>query len=173
MGWMFVPLTEYHGGGAAATVEPLHDHRDHYQRMLEGNLGAGVQACYRGPRLFDTDETRAMVADQVRWFREHRAILESDIDHRASRRADGRGLDWILHVNPELEESGMLLVYTVLDERVRETIEVDLYYTGIESEAAVRGAQGERELALDRQYRISLPVDVPAGGMSWYAMSGE
>ena len=23
MGWMFVPLTEYHGGGAAATIEPL------------------------------------------------------------------------------------------------------------------------------------------------------
>ena len=25
MGWMFVPLTEYHGGGAAATIEPLKD----------------------------------------------------------------------------------------------------------------------------------------------------
>ncbi len=26
MGWMFVPLVQYHGGGAAATIEPLKDH---------------------------------------------------------------------------------------------------------------------------------------------------
>ena len=53
MGWMFVPLTEYQGGGAAATIEPLDQHLDHYQRMLDSNLALGVQACYRGPRLFD------------------------------------------------------------------------------------------------------------------------
>ena len=51
---MFVPLTQYHGGGAAATVEPLDQHLEHYTAMLAGNLGAGVQACYRGPRLYDT-----------------------------------------------------------------------------------------------------------------------
>ena len=31
MGWMFVPLTQYHGGGAAATIEPFCDHLDHYE----------------------------------------------------------------------------------------------------------------------------------------------
>ena len=31
MGWMMVPLTEYHGGGAAATIEPLHEHLAHYE----------------------------------------------------------------------------------------------------------------------------------------------
>ena len=46
MGWMFVPLTEYHGGGAAATIEPLHEHRDHYGRRLANLWGAGVQACF-------------------------------------------------------------------------------------------------------------------------------
>ena len=34
-GWMFVPLTEYHGGGAAATLEPLREHLDAY----EGQIG--------------------------------------------------------------------------------------------------------------------------------------
>ena len=49
MGWMFVPLTQYHGGGAAATIEPLREHLDHYGRMLSSNLALGAQACYRGP----------------------------------------------------------------------------------------------------------------------------
>ena len=50
MGWMFVPLSEYHGGGPDATIEPLRQHLDHYKRMLHANLGMGVQAHYRGPR---------------------------------------------------------------------------------------------------------------------------
>ncbi|MCK5942607.1 MAG: alpha-galactosidase, partial [Planctomycetes bacterium] len=58
MGWMFVPLTQYHGGGAAATIEPLSEHLDHYRRMFESNLGYGAQACWRGPRLYDGDATR-------------------------------------------------------------------------------------------------------------------
>ena len=59
MGWMFVPLTEYQGGGAAATIEPLKDHLPHYGQRMANLFGAGVQACYRGPRLYDAEETRA------------------------------------------------------------------------------------------------------------------
>ena len=72
MGWMFVPLTQYQGGGAAATIEPLDEHLDHYERMLVSNLALGVQACYRGPRLYDTDRTKAMVKGWVCWFKAHR-----------------------------------------------------------------------------------------------------
>src|SRR5690606_36701486 len=88
MGWMFVPLTEYHGGGAAATVEPLDEHLDHYEKIMMSNFALGVQACYRGPRLYDTDRTRAMVQRAVAWYKQYRDILESDIIH--GRRADGR-----------------------------------------------------------------------------------
>ena len=69
MGWMHVPLAEYHGGGAAATIEPLHEHIEHYRQMLLSNLGMGVQAHYRGPRIYDTDKTRAMVKSTVDWFK--------------------------------------------------------------------------------------------------------
>ena len=58
MGWMFVPLVEYQGGGAAATLEPLAEHLDAYEAHLAQNFLSGVQACYRGPRLYDTEETR-------------------------------------------------------------------------------------------------------------------
>ena len=58
MGWTFVPLTEYHGGGKAATLEPLSEHLEDYRAHMVQNYGSGVQACYRGPRLYDTEETR-------------------------------------------------------------------------------------------------------------------
>src|SRR4029079_7971804 len=61
MGWMIVPLVEYQGGGPAATIEPLKEHLPDYERHLANNLGYGVQACYRGPRLYDSEETKALV----------------------------------------------------------------------------------------------------------------
>ena len=45
MGWTFTPLTEYHGGGAAATLEPLSEHLHEYQSHLWQNFGSGVQSC--------------------------------------------------------------------------------------------------------------------------------
>ncbi|MBN1125385.1 MAG: hypothetical protein JXA82_10280, partial [Sedimentisphaerales bacterium] len=86
MGWMFVPLTQYHGGGAAATIEPLNEHLDAYGAHLANNFGAGVQACYRGPRLYDTDATKAVVKKWVDFYKKYRPILDSDIIHL--RRAD-------------------------------------------------------------------------------------
>ena len=91
MGWMFVPLVQYQGGGAAATIEPLREHLDDYDLHLMNNLGFGAQACYRGSRLYDSPETKAVVIKRVQWFKQYRAILESDLIH--VRRADGRNLD--------------------------------------------------------------------------------
>jgi len=169
MGWMFVPLTEYHGGGEAATIEPLHEHLDHYQNMLQSNLGLGVQACYRGPRLYDTAETRAMVKAQVDWFKAHRDILESDMIH--GRRADGRDVDWMLHVNPALAESGMLVAFNPLDEDVTRTLTVNLYYTGIANAAAVCGADKvSKRIALNRDHTVTLEVSISAGGFGWWVI---
>lgn len=167
MGWMFVPLTEYHGGGAAATIEPLNEHLDHYERMITANLGLGVQACYRGPRLFDTDRTKQMVAKWVDWYKQYRDILESDIIH--GRRADARGLDWMLNVNPRLENKGLLSVFNPLNETIETTIEVDLYYTGIKEEAVVllQGENPQRH-TLGRDDTIELPVRIAPQGYAWY-----
>jgi hypothetical protein len=169
MGWMFVPLTEYQGGGAAATIEPLDEHLDHYERMLVSNLACGVQACYRGPRLYDTQRTREMVKRWVTWFKAHRDILESDLIH--GRRADARDVDWMLHVNPGLAEKGLLVVFNPLEEPVRRTLHVNLYYTGLKETARVTSAEGqERSLPLARDYTIDLPVEVPPQAMSWFVI---
>lgn len=169
MGWMFVPLTQYHGGGAAATIEPLSQHIDHYERMLQSNLALGVQAVYRGTRLYDSPQVRDMVRRWTDWYREHRDILESDLVH--GRRADGRDLDWMLHVNPRLPTKGLLAVFNPLEVKVTRTLEPTLYYTGLEERVAVIDESGTRaEHTLDRDRRIQLVVTVPARGMRWFLL---
>ena len=169
MGWMFVPLTQYHGGGSAATIEPLDEHRDHYERMMNSNLGLGVQACYRGPRLFDTDRTKELVKEWVVWFKAYRDILESDVIH--GRRADGRDIDWMMHVNPALEDRGMLVAYNPLDREVTKPIRLDLYYTGLQDVAAISLQDRSTETyKLARDYTVDLDVSVPANGMNWYVI---
>ncbi|MBN2312054.1 MAG: alpha-galactosidase [Candidatus Hydrogenedentes bacterium] len=169
MGWMFVPLTEYHGGGAAATIEPLDEHLDHYERMLYSNLAMGVQACYRGPRLYDTERTKAMVSQWVAWFKKYRAILESDLIH--GRRADGRDLDWMLHVNPRLEHKGMLVVFNPLNEPVERTLRIPLYYTGLEDSARIREREAPPQtVPLARDYSVALDVAVDAHAFTWFVI---
>ena len=161
MGWMFVPLSEYHGGGAAATIEPLSEHLDHYESMLAGNLGFGVQACYRGPRIYDTDATRDAVRVWVDWYKRYRDILESDVIH--GRRADGRKLDWMLHVNPKLREHrGMLIVHNPGTNEQTTTLDIDVYYTGLKGQATVMDSAGTKTtVAIDAQSQLQLGVTVP------------
>ncbi len=114
MGWMFVPLTQYHGGGAAATIEPLKDHLPHYEARLADLFGAGVQACYRGPRIYDTEETKAVVKKWISFYKAHREVLDADIVHL--RRPDGREWDGFVHVNPQGREKGLAVFYNPLSE---------------------------------------------------------
>lgn len=167
MGWMFVPLTQYHGGGAAATIEPLDKHCDHYEIMMRSNLGLGVQACYRGPRLYDTEKTKTMVKNTVAWFKKHRAILESDLIH--GRRADGIDIDWMLHVNPKLKEKAFLSVYNPTDQELTKTILIPLYYSGLRNSAQMSAnGGGASSIKLDSYSRAKVTVTIPAQGYGYY-----
>lgn len=169
MGYMFVPLTQYHGGGARATIEPLHEHLDHYQRRLQNLFGAGVQACYRGPRLYDTDSTRLLVTRWVDFYKKHRAILDSDIIHL--RRPDGKDWDGLLHVNPSLKEKGLLSVYNPLPTPIEREIKVPVYYTGLHEKVRVREQDGKaKTYPVDREYHIHLKIRIPARGYNWYVL---
>lgn len=169
MGWMFVPLTQYQGGGAAATVEPLDEHLDHYERMLYSNLAMGVQACYRGPRLYDTDRTKALVKKWVDWYKNYRDILESDMVH--GRRADGRDIDWMLHVNPKLTHKGMLVVFNPLKTPVQRNLQVNLYYTGLTENAMIRRQEGKSTVyRLARDYSVNLDIQMAPEEFTWYVI---
>ena len=166
MGWMFVPLVEYQGGGAEATIEPLREHLADYAAHLANNLGYGAQACYRGPRLYDAPETKAVVQTWVDFFKKHRAILESDVIH--IRRADARDLDCILHVNATLPEKGLAMLYNPTQETITRELELPLYYTGLTHNAHIRQEDGkETVVTLDRAYKVRVRVTVKAGGATW------
>lgn len=166
MGWTFVPLTQYHGGGAAATIEPLQEHLKDYEAHLVQNFGSGAQACYRGPRLYDAPQTEALVKRVVSWYKQYRDILNADIIHL--RRADGRDWDGILHVDPALKEKGLAMIYNPLDQPVTRTIKLPLYYTGLTTVAKIREKEGAlKEYKLDRDYTVKVQVKIPAQGYTW------
>ncbi len=174
MGWMFVPLTEYHGGGAAATIEPLAEHQDHYERMLSSTLGYGAQACWRGPRLFDGDATRRLVASRVSAFLLARSSYEADVVHSSSRRADGRYLDWCLHVHPGKEPSARLVCWNPTPAPIQATIEVSVYYAGLSGMVSVRARDGAtQQHVLDGRSRLQLRVDVGAQQDAEYSIEPD
>jgi len=166
MCWTFVPLTEYHGGGAAATLEPLNEHLDAYESHMMQNYGSGVQACYRGPRLYDTPKTKAVVKKVIDWYKNYREILNSDIIHL--RRPSGKDWDGFMHVNPNLKEKGLLMVFNPTDKDMTRKIDLPLYYTGLTETAKVREKEGSfKTYQLTRDYKINIEVNIPANGYTW------
>ena len=168
MGWMFTPLTVYHtvGNWEQSTLEPLADHLALYEAHLAQNFGSGVQSCYRGLRLYDTEETKAVVQKWVTFYHQYRAILDSDIVH--VRRPDGRHIDCILHVNPQLEIKGLAMVYNPLSMPVEETVRLPLYYTGLTETASISVEGGDTQIAaLDRQYNIRVPLVIAPRSSTW------
>jgi len=169
MGWGFVPLTKYQGGGPEAVLEPLKDHLKEYEQLMVQYYGAGVQACYRGPRLYDTDSTRKLVTNTVAWYKKYRDILNAPMVHL--RRADGRDWDGWMHVSPTLKDRAFVLLFNPTTEILKRIIRLPLYYTGLKDAALVR-LKDKQELMVrpghDRS--IELTVNIPPGGYTWYVI---
>ena len=162
-GWTFTPLVQYHGGGAAATLEPLDEHLDAYKAHMIQNYGSGVQSCYRGFRLYDTERTKEAVKEVISWYKEHRDILNSDIIHL--RRPDGKDWDGIMHVNPGLEEKGFAMLYNPTNKEITRVIKLPLYYTGLTRKAKIsQDGDKARKYRLKRDYSVEVEVTIPASG---------
>ncbi len=160
-------LVEYQGGGAEATIEPLKDHLPHYGQHLADLFGAGVQAAWRGNRLYDATETLQLVRKWVSFYKKHRRILDADIIH--VKRPDGQDIDAILHADPAGEEKGLLMVYNPLDHPVRKDLKVNVYYTGLSEHAVISENDGPgRKYVIGRNYEVTIPVRVEANSQSWY-----
>ncbi|MBL7762101.1 MAG: alpha-galactosidase [Chitinophagaceae bacterium] len=169
MSWGFVPLTKYQGGGPEAVLEPLSEHLKDYEQLMIQYYGAGVQACYRGPRLYDTEKTKQTVSNVVSWYKKYRDIMNSDIIHL--RRADGRDWDGILHVNPQTKIKGLVMLYNPLKERITRTIKLPLYYTGLTTTASIREKENAaRKYTLNRNYEIDLSFTIEPEGYTWFVI---
>jgi hypothetical protein len=196
MGWMFVPLVEYHGGGEAATFEPLHQHLADYEWHLAQNFGSGVIACYRGPRLYDTEETKAVVKKWVDFYKRYRTLLESDLIH--VRRPDGGSIDCMLHVKPvELSPDltgdtsasqpdsvdtavGLAMLYNPMRQPQRIRLNLPLYYTGLSKTTWIRRGRGldmkEGEPAcytIDRDYNVQIEIEMAARSIDYLVVEAD
>ena len=172
MGWMFVPLVEYHGGGEAATFEPLSEHLDDYELHLAQNFGSGVIACYRGPRLFDTQQTKAVVKKWIDFYKQYRPILDSDLIH--VRRPDGRSIDCVLHVNAQINPCGLAMLYNPTRTVQQTTLKLPLYYTGLSEIAKVREKEEEpKHYEINRHYNIEIPIKMEAKRVSYLVIEPE
>ena len=169
MAWTFVPLAEYHGGGEAATLEPLREHLDSYEAHMAQNYGSGVQACYRGPRLYDSDTTKELVIEHIVHYKKFRNILNSDIIHL--RRPNGRSWDGFLHVNPDLDQKGFLMLFNPTNSVIKEKILVPLYYSGLKEWAQLLDKGNSKQtISLNRNFEIELLIELPPNGYNWYTI---
>ena len=135
-GWMFVPLQDYHGGGEAAAFEPLQQHLAELNFAFAQYLGAGVAACYRGNRIYDSDATKELVQHWVAFYKKYRALVTSDIIRIT--RPDMQNIDAFMHVNWKNErDKGLVMVFNPTREKRSVTLGVPMYYTGIRNKALV------------------------------------
>lgn len=169
MGWMTLQLVGFYTNDARVGLEPLSQNLDRYEVGLFQHLASGCQLTIRGNRLYDTPETKAMVSKWVNWFKEHRAILTSDIIHVS--RPTGRDLDAMLHANPELDEKGMLIVFNPTDKPITKQMKVPLYYTGLKGKAKLTDQTGKiSNLELNDKQEAFVNVTIPAGGFGWFTI---
>ena len=169
MSWGFVPLTKYQGGDESAVLEPLSQHLKDYEQLMVQYYGAGVQACYRGPRLYDTETTRQMVAGTINWYKKYREILNADMIQL--RRADGRDWDGFIHVDPQLKQKGFVMLYNPTKNKITRSIKLPLYYTGLSQTAILKDKSGlSAKYKLDRNYAINLTFTIEPENYTWFVV---
>ena len=169
MGWGFVPLTKYQGGGEEAVLEPLQDHLEDYEQLMMQYYGAGVQACYRGPRLYDTEKTKSKVQSVIDWYKKYRSILNADMIQL--RRADGRDWDGWLHADPALPQKGLMMLFNPTNDTITRTIQLPLYFTGLKEKAKIapKGTTS-KVYTINRAYETTFSFTLAPGAYEWFTI---
>ena len=157
----------------AAFDTPLSANLIEYEFALAQYMGYGVAACYRGTRLYDTNETKQVVTKWVNFYKAHRDILTSDIVHL--RRPSMLGIDAIMHVNPFLEEQGLIMVFNPLTSEVdSDTLRVPIYYTGLADWKSVNLIDSSGKTTsydVDRNGNIHIDLSgMKALSIEWYVV---
>ena len=169
MGWMFTPLTVYHpvGDWEKSTLEPLSEYLDYYKQHLYQNFLAGVQSCYRGKRLYDTEETKQVVREATAFFKKYRRILESPLIH--IRRPDGKRIDGYIHVNPTANPCGLAAFFNPSSMHQKEKFRLSLYYSGVtQSIWVAEQGKNEQKYALGPDSSFFLTVELGAQSFTWF-----
>ena len=167
MSWGMVPLTVYHGGGTAATVEPLSANIEDYKRLMFQYYSAGIQSCYRGTRVYDSPETEKAVTEMIQWYKKYRQILNSNVIHL--RDVDGKDWDGILHAEPGARIKGLMVLYNPLGQDITRTISIPLSYMGLHSAQVLESDTAPLSSVVNGEF-ANVTVTLPANGYKWFTI---
>ena len=149
----------------------MSEHLPEFETALAQYLGAGVAACYRGNRLFDSPAALAVVKKWVGIYKEYRDLIAGGAVIHV-RRPNGQTLDSFMNAMPSGPHRALALVFNPTGAARSEVMTFPLYYAGIAQTALVslEGAT-PAPVALARDYSITLNVTVAAQGVTWIAIS--
>ena len=173
-GFYWVPMVPYHAGGDGAAFAPYDGKLVDWAFALSQYLGVGCGMTWRGTRLYDAkgDASYWLIKQKVQWFKQHRAILTSDIVH--VQQPTGQGIDAFLHVNPKLpSEKALAMAFNPTDTNRTTTLRLPLYYSGL-ADSVVVSIDGETPvpMTLERDYSIGVELTVAAKSTSWVLITG-
>ncbi len=137
MGWSFIPLSVYHGGGKAAAFAPLGKNIFDYEWSVFQHVMSGVLPCFRGKRLFDDEASKQMLKKWVSFYKKYSRIINGITVHfmppviDENDKGRTKDLDCILNVVPDGEVRGVLAVFNQTDREIKKTVKVPLYYANI------------------------------------------
>jgi alpha-galactosidase len=110
-----------------------------------------------------------LVEKWVNFYKKHRQVLDGDIIHL--RRPDGRDWDGILHVNPDGEEKGLIMLYNPLESAITREITIPVYYTGLHEKVLLEENMGNKQnLTVNRDYEITINVTIPEKGYNFFVL---
>lgn len=136
MGWTFLPVEEYHGGGSAAKFEPLTENLAEYDWALAQAAASGVWPCVRGKRLYDSEACRGVVKYWANVIRRHKTLLNANTVHAYPPKASENlnfavDMDVILQENHTTPDKLFLMVCNQTTETRTKTFVLPAFYTGL------------------------------------------
>lgn len=169
MGWMTLQLVGFYTNDPRVGLEPLSENLVRYEQQLVQFLSSGCTLTIRGNRLYDTPETKEMLLKWINWFKKHREILTSEIIHVS--RPNGRDLDCMLHVNPFIEEKGMVVIFNPTDREIIKEVKLPLYYTGLKKNVKITSEDNSvKTYNLNEKSELLLPVKIKPRGTAWFVI---
>lgn len=137
MSYGFLPLEQYHGGGEQAVFSPLTKNLFDYEWAVAQSMISGIIPCFRGRKLFDSDESRIMIKKWVNFYRKYQKVINGNTIHflppvidpsKPSRTTD---IDAIFNVVNKGETRGILGLFNQTDKTITKEIRLPLFYTGL------------------------------------------
>lgn len=137
MGWSFIPLSVYHGGGKAASFAPTGKNFFDYEWAVFQHVMSGVLPCFRGKRLFDDENSKLMLKKWVSFYKKYRRVINGITVHfmppviDENNKGRTKDIDCILNLVPDGEVRGVLAVFNQTGREIKKKIKVPLYYANL------------------------------------------